>query len=260
MVICVDGFDPTYLARGIADGILPTLKGIFESGFHVTADVAMPTFTNPNNVSIITGMPTSVHGIAGNYFMDRATGKETMIVDDSLLRGSTILAEMAARGVRVATVTAKDKLRRILQHGLPADSICFSAEAADDDKLKWLGKEARPHQYSGELSLFVLDAGVQILKDQKADLLYLTLSDFVQHKHAPGDKESDAFLAAVDAKVKTLLDLGATVAITGDHGMNYKSDESGRPNVLFLQDELEAKFGEGCARVICPITDPFVQQ
>ncbi|KAH8894008.1 phosphonoacetate hydrolase [Thozetella sp. PMI_491] len=260
VVICVDGFDPSYLDQGIADGILPTLAGFVQNGFHTTANVAMPTFTNPNNVSIITGVPTSVHGIAGNYFLDRKTGKETMIVDDSLLRGSTILAEMASQGVRVAAITAKDKLRRLLDHGLAGTkSICYSAEYASDETLQWLGRDARPSQYSGDLSLFVLDAGIKLLQEDKADLFYLTLSDFIQHKHAPGSPAANEFMTAVDTRVKALVDLGALVALTGDHGMSDKCNDDGTPNVLFLQDELEKRFGEGCARVICPITDPFVK-
>ncbi|KAF5009677.1 hypothetical protein FDECE_4123 [Fusarium decemcellulare] len=260
VVVCVDGFDPSYLTKGIEDGILPNMAKFVKSGFQATADVAMPTFTNPNNVSIITGQPTSVHGIAGNYFLDRETGKETMVVDDTLLRGSTILAEMAKQGVRVAAITAKDKLRRILDHGLGGtESICYSAEYASDDTLKWLGREARPSQYSGDLSLFVLDAGVKLLQEKKADLFYLTLSDFVQHKHAPGEPEANAFMTAVDERLGALVDLGAIVAVTGDHGMSDKCDPEGNPNILFLQDELESRFGPGCARVICPITDPFVR-
>lgn len=219
----------------------------------------MPSFTNPNNLSIITGQPTSVHGVAGNYFLDRETGEEIMVVDDSLVRGSTILAEMASRGVRVAAVTAKDKLRRILQRGLSETSTCFSSQSADDDTLKWLGRQSRPSQYSGDLSICVLDAGIKLLREDRADLFYLTLSDYVQHKHAPGEPEADEFMAAVDARVKQLVDLGAVVALTGDHGMSDKCDADGNANVLFLQDELESKFGQGCARVICPITDPFVK-
>lgn len=277
VVVCVDGFDPAYLARGVADGALPTLAAFAASGFHETAAAAMPSLTNPNNVSIITGQPTAVHGISGNYFLDRRTGREAMILDDALLRGSTLLAEMAAAGVRVAAVTAKDKLRRILQHGLPlgpsggeggqeedhgsprAASICFSAEGASDEIVQSLGYAERPSQYSAALSLFVLDAGVQILRDRRADLLYLTLSDFVQHKHAPGSPEADAFMAGIDARLAALVDLGAVVAVTGDHGMSDKCGPGGRPNVLFLQDELEKRFGQACARVICPITDPFVR-
>lgn len=260
VVICVDGFDPTYLDQGIADGILPTLATFAKNGFQATANVAMPSFTNPNNVSIITGMPTSVHGIAGNYFLDRETGKEKMVVDDSLLRGSTILAEMAAKGVRVAAITAKDKLRRIINHGLAGtDSTCFSAEYASDEIVQWLGRKSRPEQYSGDLSLFVLDAGIKLLQENKADLFYLTLSDFIQHKHAPGSPVANDFMSAIDDRVKALVDLGAVVALTGDHGMSDKSTPSGEPNVLFLEDDLETHFGPGCARVICPITDPFVK-
>ncbi|CAK7233168.1 hypothetical protein SBRCBS47491_008517 [Sporothrix bragantina] len=262
VVVCVDGFDPTYLEQGITDGTLPNMAGWVKNGFHATANVAMPSFTNPNNVSIITGVPTAVHGIAGNYFLDSSTGKEVMILDDSLLRGSTILAELAAQGVRIAAITAKDKLRRIIDHGLTSDCICFSTEKASDDELKqWIGRTQRPDQYSGDLSLCVLDAGIKILEAGRADLFYLTLSDFVQHKHAPGTLEATAFMQDVDARLGRLVELGAVVAVTGDHGMSDKSTADGKPNALFVQDALETHFGlaPGSIRVICPITDPFVK-
>lgn len=266
VVVCVDGFDPEYLEHGIADGIMPNCKQFVDTGFHATATVAMPSLTNPNNTSIITGVPTAVHGISGNFFLDRATGDEVMVRDASRLRGSTILAEMGRRGVRVAAVTAKDKLRRILNFGLE-DAICFSsqdaatctrAENGIEDVEAWIGRPA-PSQYSADLSLYVLDAGVKLLEEGRAELVYLTLSDWIQHKHAPREPESDAFLAALDERLGKLADLGAVVAVTGDHGMSGKSNDDGSPNALFLQDELESRFGAGCARVICPITDPFVK-
>lgn len=269
VVICVDGFDPEYLEKGLADGILPNLAHFVHDGFHATAKSCMPSFTNPNNVSIITGQPPSVHGIAGNFFFDRATGEETMIQDDSLLRGSTILAQMSARGVRVAAITAKDKLRRILAHGLQRGSgaICFSSEAAGRCTLsengiegveEWLGRRA-PSQYSGDLSLFVLDAGIKLLEEGRADLFYLTLSDYIQHKYAPREAEADEFLSALDARVGRLVQLGAVVSVTGDHGMSSKCGGDGKPDILFLEDALAERWGARSARVICPITDPFVK-
>ncbi|KAK3672051.1 hypothetical protein LTR78_008021 [Recurvomyces mirabilis] len=267
VVICVDGFDPEYLDQGITDGILPNLAAMKANGFHATAHCAMPSFTNPNNVSIITGAPVSVHGIVGNYFLDRKTGKEEMITDDKLLRGSTLLELMSKLGVRVAAVTAKDKLRAILRHGLDGSAICFSAERAGsttmqtngiEDVERWLGQK-QPSQYSGTLSLFVLDAGIKLLEEKKADLYYLTLSDFVQHKYAPGAEESNDFLIALDQRVGRLIELGAQVAITGDHGMSDKTNSNGTPNVLFLEDAIAQKWGQGAARIICPITDPFVK-
>ncbi|KAL2872002.1 alkaline-phosphatase-like protein [Aspergillus lucknowensis] len=267
IVVCIDGFDPEYLVSGLERGLLPTFKSLVERGFHATAKSCMPSFTNPNNVSIITGAPPSIHGIAGNFFLDRATGSEKMITDDSLLRGSTLLQKMSERGVRVAAITAKDKLRKILAHGLQSPAICFSAERAADctleengitDVEKWLGRSA-PSQYSGDLSLFVLDVGVKLLQEGRSDFFYLTLSDYIQHKHAPGDKEVDEFMHAIDERLAQMINLGATVGVTGDHGMGAKSTADGEPNVLFLEDVLNDRFGSNATRVICPITDPFVR-
>lgn len=245
------------------------MEKMVKTGFQATAHCAMPSFTNPNNVSIITGAPTSKHGIAGNFYLDPVTLEEKMVLDDTLLRGSTILEQLARRGVTVAAITAKDKLRAIINHGLDPSQghISFSAQLADsctlevngiDNVEQWLG-QPKPPQYSGDLSLFVLDAGVKLLTEKRADLYYLTLSDFVQHKHAPGSKEANEFMAAIDNRIGQLVELGAVVAVTGDHGMSDKCNEDGSPNVLFLETELANKFGDDFARVICPITDPFVK-
>ncbi|KAK5193353.1 hypothetical protein LTR96_005167 [Exophiala xenobiotica] len=271
VAICIDGFDPEYLSQGIADGIIPNMAKMVDSGFSAIANCTMPSFTNPNNVSIITGAPTSTHGIAGNFFLDQITREEHMVLDDSLLRGSTILEQMSLRGVRVAAVTAKDKLRAIINHGLDfsqgGGAVCFSAQNADkctkethgiEDVEKWIGRNT-PTQYSGDLSLFALDAGIKLLEENKADLFYLTLSDFIQHKYAPGSNEANDFMAAIDQRIGRLVELGAVVAVTGDHGMSDKCNEDGSPNVLFLETELNKKFGKDFARVICPITDPFVR-
>jgi phosphonoacetate hydrolase len=269
VVVCVDGFDPEYLASGLANNALPTLARWVHEGFHAPAKSAMPSVTNTNNVSIVTGMPPSVHGISGNYYLDKATGEERMVLDDSTMHGSTILEQMGRAGVRVAAITAKDKLRRIINHGLkPAEgAICFSAQNAGDCSLEehgiadveeWLGRAA-PEQYSADLSLFVLDAGVKLLEEDRADLFYLTLSDYVQHKYAPGSVEADEFMQAIDARLGRLEELGARVAVTGDHGMSSKVRPDGTPNALFLEDFLNERWPEANARVICPIADPFVK-
>lgn len=266
VAVCVDGFDPEYLEQGIKDDILPNLESFIKNGFHETAKCVIPSLTNPNNTSIVTGAPISKHGIAGNYFLDPETWEEEMIVDDSQLIGPTILELMSKQGVRVAAVTAKDKLRKILQHELK-NAICFSAEKAASCTLAengianveaWLGQK-QPSQYSGTLSMFVIDAGIKLLEEGRADLYYLTLSDYIQHKHAPGSPESNDFLIALDKKLGRLVELGAQVAVTGDHGMSAKSKADGSPNVLYVEDALREKWPDVKSRVICPITDPFVK-
>jgi len=176
---------------------------------------------------------------------------------------------MASKGVRVAAVTAKDKLRKIINHGLSTTqgAICFSAQDAKNTTKaehgisgveEWLGRPA-PQQYSGDLSIYVLDAGIKLLEENRADLFYLTLSDFIQHKYAPGSPESNEFLQNLDTRLGRFVELGALVAVTGDHGMSDKSNADGTPNVLFLENELVDKWPKSGARVICPISDPFVR-
>jgi phosphonoacetate hydrolase len=265
VVIVVDGFDPAYLEHGIANGTLPTMASFKDRGFMGIADCSMPSTTNTNNTSIVTGVPPVVHGINGNYYLDAETGEEIMITDAKRLRCGTILGALSQAGVHTAVVTAKDKLLKVLAYKM--SGIGFSSEYANKANLGENGIEnvetlvgrGTPDQYSADLSLFVFDAGVKILSSFRPDFMYLSTSDYVQHKHAPGEPEADAYHHAVDTSVGKLIALGATVAITADHGMNDKSAADGTPNVVYLEDELNSRFGGGSVRVICPIADPFVR-
>lgn len=265
VVICVDGFDPSYLQEGIKSRILPTFDRLQTEGFVGIADSVVPTFTNPNNTSIVTGAPPSVHGISGNYYLDRATGREVMVTDAHLLRCETILGLMSQAGIKTAAVTAKDKLRKMLGYRL--EGISFSSQCADEctvdengiaDAEAMVGRK-KPSMYSPDLSLFVLDAGIRLIERGEARLLYLSLSDWIQHSHAPGEPASDEFHREIDRRVARMIELGAVVGVTADHGMNDKATADGSPNVVFLEDELNARFGDGAVRVICPIADPFVR-
>jgi len=263
VVICVDGFDPSYLQQGLKDGFLPNLAKFSTSA---TARGVMPSFTNPNNTSLLTGTVPAVHGISGNYYLDRRTGKEIMITDASVLRCETILGVQSQAGVRVAGVTAKDKLREIIGYHLK-NGIVFSSQKAHEATMEnagidnveaFVGRKT-PDQYDPDLSYFVLDAGIKLLERRAADLFYLSLSDVIQHSYAPDEPEAKAFMAEIDKRIGRLVQLGAVVGVTGDHGMNDKSNPDGSPNVVWLEDVLNTRFGAGAVRVICPITDPFVR-
>ena len=268
VVVCIDGGDPAYLERGVAEGLLPAIARFQREGFAMVAQGSMPSFTCPNNISIITGAPPAVHGISGNFYLNEA-GEAVVMTGPELLRSRTILAQFADAGASVVSITAKDKLRRQLGKDLDLarGSVSFSAECADQcslaengiDHVLELAGMAQPDMYSMELSLFVLEAGIQLLQRRRPDLMYLSLTDFVQHKHAPGDPVANAFYARLDACFSRLEALGAVVGLIADHGMNDKSLPDGRPNVIFLQDLLDREFGAGDTRVICPITDAFVR-
>lgn len=264
IVVCVDGCEQEYINQAIQAGQAPFLAGLPSFGTVMTGDCVMPSFTNPNNLSIVCGAPPSVHGICGNFFFDQEANEEVLMNDAKYLRAPTILAEMARAGQRVAVVTAKDKLRSLLGHRL--EGICFSAEKADQVTFAEHGIEnivARvgmpvPPVYSAELSEFVFAAGLSLLTHERPDLMYLSTTDYVQHKHAPGTPEANAFYAMMDRYFRRYHEAGAVLAITADHGMNAKTDAIGRPNIVFLQDLLDERYGAGFARVLLPITDPYV--
>jgi phosphonoacetate hydrolase len=267
-VVCIDGGDPAYLRRFLADGSVPNIARFMTQGFSTVAEGTVPSFTCPNNMSIITGTPASRHGISGNYYLDVQTGKAVVMTGPELLRGDTILARFANAGAKVVSITAKDKLRKQLGKNLDVSrgNVSFSSEFAGKCTLAENGIEnvlelvgmPQPDMYSMELSLFVLEAGIKLLERNRPDLLYLSLTDFVQHKYAPEESEAKRFYQALDKCFGRLAELGALVALTADHGMNDKSDAAGKPNVIWLQDILDSKFGKGDTRVICPITDAFV--
>ena len=264
VVVCVDGCEPDYVNQAIAAGRAPFLASLAQRGTCLTADSVVPSFTNPNNLSIVTGAPPAVHGICGNFFWDPDARAEVMMNDAKYLRAGTILAALAAAGARVAVVTAKDKLRALLGHGLAG--ICFSAEKAADATVAANGIEnvlaltgmPVPSVYSAALSEFVFAAGVALLERDRPDVMYLSTTDYVQHKAAPGTTAANDFTAMLDRYLARMDALGATVVVTADHGMNAKTDALGRPNIVFLQRLLDDWYGSGATRVILPITDPYV--
>ncbi|MDA0221820.1 MAG: phosphonoacetate hydrolase [Proteobacteria bacterium] len=269
IAICLDGCEPAYLTEAIARGLMPTLKRMRSEGTDRLAHSVIPSFTNPNNLSIATGRPPAVHGICGNYLFEPETGKEVMMNDVRFLRAPTVFSAFYNAGARVAIVTAKDKLRALLGAGLRFDhdrAICFSSEKSDtttkaehgiDNAAGWLG-QAVPEVYSAELSEMVFAAGVKLLAEWKPDVMYLTTTDYIQHKYAPGEPVANAFYEMFDRYLTQLDAMGAAIVVTADHGMKPKHLADGSPAVIYVQDLLDDWLGEAAARVILPITDPYV--
>ncbi len=269
IVICLDGSQREYIDEASKLNLTPNLDKIFHKGEYCLAHSAIPSFTNPNNISIVTGQPSSVHGICGNFFYTPSTGEEVMMNDPKYLRAPTIFEKYYEVGAKIAVVTAKDKLRTLLGNGLKYDekrAICFSAEKSDQASIlengieninNWLGMPV-PEVYSQDLSEFVMAAGVKLMQDFKPDIMYLSTTDYIQHKYAPDHEVANKFYAMFDKYIGLLDQFGATIVITADHGMKPKSKKDGTPNAVFLQDYLDTIFKMGTTKVILPITDPYV--
>jgi phosphonoacetate hydrolase len=203
-----------------------------------------------------------VHGIAGNHYL-APSGEEVQLSDPDFLRAPTIHAEMHRAGVKVLSITAKDKLRRLLAKN---DVPGTSAEKAHENPIPAYGVEnvlelvgrKNPGPYEWDMSHYALEIGLAVSrKVGPLDLLYVSLTDFVQHKDAPGGEMSDKFYRRFDELLGDYLDMGYVVGMVADHGMNAKQHVDGSPRVHYLEDVLEAA-GIHQYNVVLPITDPYV--
>ena len=269
VVVCIDGSEPGYIEATVAAGRAPWFAKALRAGTNLVADCVMPSFTNPNNISIVTGRPPAVHGINGNYFFDPSTGEEVMMNDPKFLRVETLFPALQRAGCRIAVITAKDKLRGLLGKGLtlaPGKACSFSSEKSDKASVAENGIEdvnalvglPVPNVYSAGLSEFVFAAGVKLMERDRPEIMYLSTTDYIQHKHAPGTPVANDFYAMMDGYMAKLDAMGCTIVLTADHGMNAKFGADGQPDVIYLQDVFDGWLGKDKARVILPITDPYV--
>ena len=231
-VVCVDGCEGAYIDEAVRAGVAPWCARTLDEGSAFVAECVVPSFTNPNNLSIVTGAPPSLHGICGNYFYDRESGREVMMNDPKYLRAGTILAAFAAAGASVAVITAKDKLRALLGHGL--EGVCFSAEKAGEAELALAGM-ARPSVYSAGLSELVFAAGARLMESRRPDLMYLSSTDYVQRKAAPGSTAANAFYAMLDGYLARLDSAGAAIALTAERLVWATGLAIARPRVAGIE-------------------------
>ena len=258
LAITVDGCEPAYLDDALARGRMPNLRArLTQSGGAYWRGLAhMPTLTNPNNMSIVAGVAPGEHGISGNHCLLEGSSEPVQLVEPEFLRADTIPAAMQRVGCRVLCVTAKDKLRRLLGAGdVPSVSAeraaALSLEAFDLPNVQAaVGRDA-PSMYAWDASHYALEIGLAAHARQPIDLLYVSLTDFVQHKQAPGGAMADQFYGRLDELIGDYLAAGFVVGLTADHGMHAK------PHVHFLEDELRAA-GLRDFQVVLPITDPYV--
>ena len=216
IVIMVDGLDPEYLESCST----PILRQLAEGGFMVEGNAMVPTVTNVNNVSLITGSYPQAHGITTNYWFNRQTASEVYMESGDFIEIETMFQRAEAQGARSLLVTAKDKLRRLLGNGA---TLTVSSEQPPEWVAQGVGSP--PHIYSLEVNQWVIDAGRYILGQEHYDLVYLTTTDYAMHTYAPDQPESAKHLTLLDEAIGKLVDSLSEVQIliTADHGMSGKS-------------------------------------
>lgn len=262
LAICIDGTAPAYLEEALAGGGMPRLEAALrDGGRELVGRAQVPTLTNVNNASIVTGVSAARHGIAGNHYL-APDGHERQLTDPQALRVPTILQAARAAGIAALAVTAKDKLRALLgAGGVPSISAELAAEQTVDGLDGASGADVvgapNPGIYDPALSAYTVDLALSVARRLGSQLVYCSLTDYVQHTAGPASDLAREFYAGLDARLGAAMDEGWVVGMAADHGMNDKSDADGRPNVRFLVDALR-EAGAEHARVVLPITDPYV--
>jgi phosphonoacetate hydrolase len=213
LVVCIDGLGPEYLAAAHT----PVLDSL--AGGPALGRSALPSVTNVNNASIITGTPPRLHGITANYWLDRRTGQEQYMESPDFLLRPTLLEQAKRLGMTTALLTSKAKLLHLLDSG--ADFSC-SAEAPPTHLIEVAGPA--PGIYSPGVNLWLLEALRVVMREQDPGLVYCSTTDGVMHRHAPEDEESVRHVEGLDARLGRILEdrPDREVYITADHGMSAK--------------------------------------
>ncbi|HID96557.1 MAG TPA: PglZ domain-containing protein [Candidatus Latescibacteria bacterium] len=216
LIICVDGLGLEYLEMAPT----PNIDRIAKEGSFVIGQGVIPSVTNVNNVSIITGAPPRIHGITSNYWVDRTTGEGCYMESPDFLCRSTVLQRAKSVGMSTALLTSKKKLQGLLDAG--AD-YSLSAEEPDEGTIHKIG----PKQdiYSSEINLWLFKALKLTLKERNPDVVYCSTTDWTMHKYAPHEDESFRHIQGIDSLLGQILDENPDreVYLTADHGMSAKS-------------------------------------
>src|SRR3989442_13074274 len=96
VVVCVDGCEPDYLEQAFLAGAMPYLASAAAEGTRVLGACVVPSFTNPNNLSIVTGVPPPGKASCGNSFWAAKPAPRAGRTAPSLPRSTTFRAPSPA--------------------------------------------------------------------------------------------------------------------------------------------------------------------
>lgn len=216
IIICLDGCGPEYIARSET----PNLDALAAEGYSTIGQAIVPTVTNVNNTTIVTSSFPEIHGITSNYYYDHLRGQEVYMESPEVVLTDTIFRRVARKGEKSALLTAKDKLKTLIQDGT---TIAESAEKPSPWLVERIG--APPDIYSLEVNHWLFQAAISVLRRDSPDLLYLTTTDYATHMLCPEDDRSQWNINQLDRLIGDILVVPSDleVVITADHGMSPKT-------------------------------------
>jgi phosphonoacetate hydrolase len=218
LVFLVDGFDPAY----VQPTRMPRLARLMKAGAStLDGRGVLPSLTNVNHISLLTGTYPERHGLSTNFYFDRGSWREVFMDRVEFVREPLLFERVKAAGWSTALVTAKEKLTRLLARGL---DHTVDMKSHPDAIRTAVG--APPEIFSLEINLWVLRVAREVARLLQPDLLYVATTDYPQHKLGPDEPAMQAYLEESDEVLGALLDVydldDTVVVFTADHGMNAK--------------------------------------
>ena len=225
VLVMIDGLDPEYLAASPT----PNLQRFVRDGFHVTGGGMMPSVTNVNNTTMVTGHYPAQHGIVSNYWLDRQAGIEEYVESGDFICADTIFTQCRRQGGRSLLAASKDKLRRLLGDDT---NLAFSSESPTAAAVTDAGHP--PDIYSLEVNGWTINAARAALKAEHYDLAFIATTDYAMHMHGPEQAESRRHLSILDDALGQLVAEipDVQLLITADHGMSDKRRMLHLPAIL----------------------------
>lgn len=219
LMFLVDGFDPAY----VQPARMPRLAGLMKAGA-ATLDGrgVLPSLTNVNHVSLLTGTYPARHGLSTNFYYDRATRTEVFMEQVSFVQEPLLFERLKTAGWSTALVTAKEKLTKLLRRGLD-----LSIDMKSQPEAHRAAVGPPPDIFSLEINLWVLRTAAEVARRDRPDFLYVATTDYPQHKLGPDEPAMQRYLGESDAALGAILDAydleRTLVVLTADHGMNAKT-------------------------------------
>ncbi len=210
---------------------MPNLKRMCREGAWKTGRAVIPSVTNVNNASLVTGSFPSEHGITTNFRYDRATRQYSPMESSEFLLRPTIFERARKLGWRTAMATSKDKVRTLCARGVDA---AVSAEQPDP---AWIGRIGQQESmYSAAVNYWTFRAARHLLRNGM-DLVYLSTTDYMMHTYAPEEEPSLEHLHVLDKLLAEILDDHPKIEVylTADHGMNAMTEAIDVARVLRTQ-------------------------
>jgi len=218
LIVVIDGCALDYITKDTT----PNLFRLGEAGFFKTVKSAMPSVTNVNHASILSGSFPERHGVVGNYYYNPSTEEEGFVESAGHMKAETIFDVYDRQGKNTALLTVKGKVLEVF--GAKA-AIGISVQNPDAALLKRFSLDIPPSEASFAAYDWIFKACHQVISLEEPDLVYCTTNDYMMHNYAPGTREAETVMKAIDRRLERIyeLDTSREIYITADHGMNAKN-------------------------------------